>query len=155
MFVRAASGRDRYHVRAAGNSVTHEVLSVRNTTDITAATVCERLQQIAARNFSGPITRVLDNARHQRCALVQHLAASLSIERLFLPSDSRNPNLIERRWKFLKNTASYGRHHDTFANFRTTIDDGWNPLATTHRSELETLRTHNSQTFDNVSVLAA
>ena len=155
MFVRAASGRDRYNVLAAWNAVTHEVLSVRNTTYITAATVCELLQQIAARNFSGPITLVLDNARYQRCALVQNLAASLSIELLFLPSYSPNLNLIERLWKFLKKKSLYGRHHDTFANFRATIDDCLNQLATTHRAELETLMTHNFQTFDNVSVLAA
>lgn len=155
MFVRAASGRDRYNVLAAWNAVTQEVLSVRNTTYITAATVCELLPQIAARNFAGPITLVLDNARYQRCALVQNLAASLNIELLFLPSYSPNLNLIERLWKFIKKKSLYGRHHDTFANFRATIDDCLNQLATTHRSELETLMTHNFQTFDNVSVLAA
>jgi hypothetical protein len=52
LFVRAASGRDRYNVLAAWNAVSHEVLSVRNTTYVTAATVCDLLQQIAARNFT-------------------------------------------------------------------------------------------------------
>lgn len=154
MFVRAASGRDRYNVLAAWNAVTQEVLSVRNTTYITAATVCELLQQIAARNFAESVTLVLDNARYQRCALVQNLAASLNIELLFLPSYSPNLNLIERLWKFIKKKSLYGRHHDTFANFRATIDDCLSQLATTHRSELETLMTHNFQTFDHVSVLA-
>lgn len=155
LFVRAASGRDRYNVLAAWNAVSHEVLSVRNTTCVTAATVCELLHQIAARNFTVPITLVLDNARYQRCVLVQNLAATLNIELLFLPSYSPNLNLIERLWKFVKKKSLYGRHHDTFTNFRATIDDCLNQLATTYRAELETLMTHNFQTFDNVSVLAA
>ena len=49
-----------------------------------------------------PITVVLDNARYQRCALVQSLARSLRIELLFLPSYSPNLNLIERVWRYLK-----------------------------------------------------
>ena len=35
---------------------------------ITAATVCELRQQIAARDFAEPVTLVLDNARYQRGA---------------------------------------------------------------------------------------
>lgn len=155
MFVRAASGRDRYNVLAAWNAVTHEVLSIRNTTYVTAATVCELLEQIAARHFTVPITLVLDNARYQRCALVQNLAAQLNIELLFLPSYSPNLNLIERLWKFIKKKALYGRHHDNFTNFRATIDNCLNQLVTTYRSEIDTLMTHNFQTFDGVSVLAA
>ena len=45
---------------------------------------------------------MLDNARYQRCALVQDLARSLGIELLFLPSYSPNLNLIERVWRFVR-----------------------------------------------------
>ncbi len=33
-----------------------------------------------------PITLVLDNARYQKCKIVEELALSLSIELLYLPS---------------------------------------------------------------------
>ena len=154
-FVRAASGRQRYNVLAAWNAVTHEVLLVRNTTYITAESVCDLLRQVAAKNFTIPVTLVLDNARYQRCALVQNLAASLHIELLFLPSYSPNLNLIERLWKFLKKECLYARHHDNFANFQTTINNCLDQLATTHRDKLQTLMTHNFQTFEKVSFLAA
>ena len=52
------------------------------------------------------LTIVLDNARYQRCALVQSLAQSLGIELLFLPAYSPNLNLIERFWKFVKKHVS-------------------------------------------------
>jgi transposase len=42
-----------------------------------------------------PITLVLDNARYQKCKIVEELALSLSIELLYLPSYSPNLNLIE------------------------------------------------------------
>ena len=54
----------------------------------------------AALGLSIPITLVLDNARYQKCKLVQELADSLGIELLYLPSYSPNLNLIERLWKY-------------------------------------------------------
>jgi hypothetical protein len=40
-FVKAPSGRQRLHVRAAVNAVTHELFTVENRTYLTATTVCE------------------------------------------------------------------------------------------------------------------
>ena len=53
-----------------------------------------------------PITLVRDNARYQKCALVQALAESLGIELLYLPSCSPNLNLIERLWRFVRQESS-------------------------------------------------
>ena len=58
-----------------------------------------------------PVTLVLDNARYQRCLLVQDVAKELGIELLFLPSYSPNLNLIERLWKFVKKEVLNSRHH--------------------------------------------
>ena len=79
IFVRAASGRQRFNVLGAWNAVTRELIAVTNTTVVNTETMCELLRKIAALGLTGPITLVLDNARYQRNAVVQALAEQLSI----------------------------------------------------------------------------
>ena len=88
IFVRAASGRQRFNVLGAWNAVTHQLIAVTNTTVVNTETMCELLRKIAALGLTGPITLVLDNARYQRNAVVQALASQLGITLLFLPSYS-------------------------------------------------------------------
>jgi transposase len=152
-FIRAASGRQRYNVLGAWNAVTHELHWVANTTYVTAETVCQLLRDVAALGLAGPITIVLDNARYQRCALVQNLAQELGIELLFLPSYSPNLNLIERLWKYVKKQCLYGRHFASFTDFRAAIDRCLAAIPD-HDAKLKTLMTHRFQTFENVSFLA-
>jgi transposase len=155
VFVRAASGRQRFNVLGAWNAVTRELVAVTNTTVVNTETMCELLRKIAALGLAGPITMVLDNARYQRNAVVQSLAESLGIELLFLPSYSPNLNLIERLWKFIKRRSIYGRYHPTFANFRAAIEDTIDGLPTQYATDLATLMTLNFQRFENVSLMAA
>jgi transposase len=155
IFVRAASGRQRFNVLGAWNAVTRELVTVTNTTVVNTETMCELLRKIAALGLTGPITLVLDNARYQRNAVVQALAKQLGITLLFLPSYSPNLNLIERLWKFIKRRALYGRYHPNFATFQAAIQDVLDGLATTHQKSLETLMTLNFQRFENASLLNA
>ncbi len=122
-FVRAASGRQRFNVLGAWNAVTRELIAVTNTTVVNTETMCEWLRKIADLGLTGPITLVLDNARYQRNAVVEALAAQLGITLLFLPSYSPNLNLIERLWKFTKRRALYGRYHPTFRDFQAAIQE--------------------------------
>ena len=154
MHVRAASGRQRYNVLGALNAVTHELVTEINTTYITALSVCALLRKIANRSGSGPTTLVMDNARYQRCALVQDSAKELGIELLFLPSYSPNLNLIERR-KFVKKEVLNSRHHQDFKKFQTAIDGCLAEMQTKHQGKLATLLTHNFQTWGDVSILNA
>jgi transposase len=154
-YVRAASGRQRYNVLGALNAVTHELVTEINTTYINAESVCALLRKIASAGGLLPITLVLDNARYQKCALVQNLAKELGIELLFLPSYSPNLNLIERLWKFMKKEALNSRHHQDFKKFQEAIDRCIADLSTRHKSNLETLMAHNFQTWGNVSLLNA
>lgn len=89
------------------NAVTHELVSVCNNCYIRSETVCELLHKINNLGLTVPITLVMDNARYQRCYLVQELATRLDIELLFLPPYSPNLNLIERLWKFVRKTCLY------------------------------------------------
>ena len=155
LYVRAASGRQRYNVLGALNAVTHELVTEINTTYITATSVCALLRRIASRGGLVPVTLVLDNARYQRCALVTGVAKELGIELLFLPSYSPNLNLVERLWKFVKKEVLNSRHHQDFQRFQEAIDGCLADLPTKHRDKLATLLTHNFQTWNNVSLLNA
>ena len=135
--------------------MTRELIAVTNTTVVNTETMCEWLRKIADLGLTGPITLVLDNARSQRNAVVQAWAAQLGITLWFLPSYSPNLNLIERRWKFTKRRALYGRYHPTFRDFQAAIQevlDGW---STKYSQQLASLMTLNFQQFDDVSLMAA
>lgn len=155
IYVRAASGRQRFNVLGAWNAVTRELIAVTNTTVVNTDTMCELLRKIANLGLAGPITLVLDNARYQRNAVVQALAAELGLSLLFLPSYSPNLNLIERLWKFMKQRALYGRYHPTFGDFRAAIQEVQDGLSTKYAEGLATLMTLNFQQFEDVSLMAA
>lgn len=65
VFVRGASGRQRYNVLGAVDSHTKKITTVTNNTYITAPTVCELLTKLRQANRNMPITIVLDNARYR------------------------------------------------------------------------------------------
>ena len=155
IYIRAASGRQRFNVLGAWNAVTHDLITVTNTTVVNTETMSELLRKIAALGLIGPITLVLDNARYQHNAAVQALAKELGIRLLFLPSYSPNLNLIERLWKFIKRRTLYGRYYPTFADFQAAIQETLDGLSTTHAEPLKTLMTLKFQRFENVSLMAA
>jgi transposase len=155
LFVRAASGRKRYNVLGALDAVTHRLIRVTDHGYINAESVCALLRAVAEASVGLPITLVLDNARYQKCALVQTLAASLGIELLYLPSYSPNLNLIERLWRFVRKESLNSTYYEAFEQFTTAIDQCLDGLPTVHKSEMETLLTHKFQMFGDVPLLAA
>jgi transposase len=154
VFVRAASGRQRFNVLGAWNAVTRQLVAVTNTTVVNTDTMCELLSTIAAQGLVGLITVVLDNAKYQRNNIAQGLAAELNIRLLFLPSYSPNLNLIERLWGFAKRHSVYGKYHANFDSFRAAIENTLAKIPTTHAQRLESLMTLKFQEFKDVSLLA-
>src|SRR3954453_9477462 len=155
LFVRAASGRRRHNVLGALDAVTHRLIRVTNQGYINAESVCSLLRAVAGAAVGLPITLVLDNARYQKCAVVQELAATLKIELLYLPSYSPNLDLIERRWRFVRVESLNSTYHERFEDFRAAIDGCLDGLGTGHKGEMERLMTHKFQTFEDVPLLAA
>jgi len=156
LYIRAASGRKRYNVLGALNAVSHKLIQVSNHSYINAESVCLLLRAVADAAAPGiPITLVLDNARYQKCALVDNLAKQLGIELLYLPSYSPNLNLIERVWKFVKSETLRSTYYANYEDFTTAIQQCLDDLPTRHKAAMDSLLTHNFQTFENVSFLAA
>jgi transposase len=100
-----------------------------------------------------PITVVLDNARYQRCLLVQQTACDLGIELLFLPPYSPNLNLIERFWKFVKKRCLYSKYYPHAAAFQEAILGCISQASSKHKEELDSLLTLNFQTFKKVPMV--
>ena len=148
IFIQAPSGRQRFNVLGALNAVTHELITVTNDTYINAASVCELLHKLADLQLDVPITLFLDNARYQKCDLVQTTAKSLHIELCFLPPYSPNLNLIERLWKFVKKECLYSEYYSDFTKFKTAILDCLGQTHTTHKKKLDSLLTLHFQTFE-------
>ena len=127
------------NVLAALKAITHEVLTVQNLTYITAETVCELLRLLASSQPGIPVTVILDNARYQRCALVQTVAETLGMEWLYLPTYSPNLNLIERFWKFVKKQCLYSKYYPDSESFQQAIMTCIAQAPICHKEELEKL----------------
>jgi transposase len=155
LHVRAASGRKRFNVLAALDAVSHKLIPVSNHSYINAESVCLLLRAVADATSGMPITLVLDNARYQKCVLVSELAKQLGIEMLYLPSYSPNSNLIERVWKFVKAECLRTKYYDNYDKFNAAIQQCLDDLPTKHKAAMDSLLTHNFQTFEKVSLIAA
>jgi len=155
VFVRAASGRQRFNVLGAWDAVARRLLAVTNTTVVNTETMCELLRKIAAPGLAGPITLVLDNARYQRNSWVMQVAEECGIELLFLPSYSPNLNLIERYWRLIRKEALYGRYYANFAGFRAGIEEAMRKLRDEKKDKVKSMMTLKFQSFADVSVQAA
>jgi transposase len=154
LLMRGPSGRKRFNVLGAIDAITHELTTVCNDTVVNAETVCALLRTLAARYVGLPLTLVLDNARYQRCAVVQELAKELRIELLFLPAYSPNLNLIERLWKFVKKECLSCRYYEDFARFKAAIIECLDEVEGKHKLSIKSLITLNFQTFENPQLLA-
>lgn len=152
VFIKAPAGRQRFNVLGALNALTHQVITVTNTTYINAQSVCELLRTLAALKLTMPITLVMDNARYQRCQVVYDQASALGIELLFLPPYSPNLNLIERLWKFVKKKSLYSVYYENFECFTRAIQECLGQTDTTYKSELDTLLTLNFQDFRKIHI---
>jgi transposase len=142
LFVRAASGRKRYDVPGASDAVTHRLIRVTNHDDINAGSVCALLRAVAQAGVGLPVTLVLDNARYQKCAVVQAPAAALKIELRYLPGYSPNLNPTERLWRFLRKGSLDSVYDEDSTRSTSAIDRCPDDLPTAHKDATETLLTH-------------
>ena len=154
MFIKAPSGRQRFNVLGALNAISHEMVVITNTEYINAYSVCQLLVKLSQRFSRVPITIVLDNARYQKCKLVQATANLFDIELLYLPAYSPNLNLIERMWKFVKKKCLNSRYYPDFASFTTSITQVLSKTNGCYKKELDSLLSLNFQSFKKSRIMA-
>ena len=153
IFISSPSGRKRYNVLGALNAITKEIVTVSNDEYINGESVCALLAKLARRKCDDvPITVVLDNAKYQRCAVVEEYAQAVDIELLFLPPYSPNLNLIERLWKFVRKNCLYSKYYEHFKNFKAAIAECLENKTGRIMQELETLLTCEFQSFKNINI---
>jgi transposase len=112
------------------------------------------LFKLADLGLGVPIVLVLDNAKYQKCKLVQSHAKELGIELCYLPSYSPQLNLIERFWKFIRNECLYSKYYANFSDFKAAISNCIATANTDKQSKLDSLLTLKFQTLKKVDVLA-
>ena len=152
IFIPTPSGRYRYNVSGCINAVTHDLITVCNTSYINALSVIELLEKIYEKhkNETIPVSVFLDNAKYQHCNIVKKRANDLKIELMFLPSYSPNLNLIERLWKWLKKDCLNCKYYYEFEKFTNAIDNSLNKVANGQvKDELDMLLSLKFQSFDN------
>jgi transposase len=156
IFVEAACGRSRHNVLGAFDFVTKHMVTVTNTTYITATQVVELFGKLIEANPGLVIYIVLDNARCQKCKLINEFTKNNPmIELLYLPPYSPNLNVIERVWKFLKGRLADAAYIETFSEFQAIINGVLNNLGSEYLDQMTSLTTANVQTFKDVRILGA
>jgi transposase len=148
-FVRTFSGRSRYNVLGALNLVTKNMTTITNKTYITATEVCELISKIVIEYHGQKISLILDNAKYQRCKIVQAVALEFGIELVFIPPYSPNLNLIERYWQFVKDKLRR-KYFDKFSIFCETIDSIAACKDKKDKKEVERLISTKIQLFDDL-----
>ncbi|MDQ3843487.1 MAG: IS630 family transposase [Bacteroidota bacterium] len=153
IFIRATSGRNRINVLGAVHALTQKIVTMTNTTYLTADTLIEFLQLLKKKFCDKPLVVVLDNARYQHCAVVKAVAEKLNITLLFLPPYSPNLNIIERLWKFTKKKILYAKYYDQPKAFHAAIENFFKDVSKKYKSELKSLLTLKFQFFDEKNSL--
>ena len=148
-FLKTFSGRKRYNVLGALDYTTKRVLTVANDSYITATEVCEMLRKISEEYVGKAVYLVLDNARYQKCNVVQELARQLRIELVYIPPYSPNLNLIERLWKFVKGELR-SKYYDDFDLFQQKINAIIDSTTQENKARVTKLIGKKIQLFDSL-----
>jgi transposase len=151
-FIRTYSGRQRYNVLGALNFVTKKLTTIVNDTYITSTEICGLLRKLAEEYAGIPICLILDNARYQKCAIVETLARELGIALTYIPSYSPNLNLVERLWKHVKSRLRI-KYYCEFEEFKGKIDSIIDDTSKKDKHYIDRLIGERVQFFDDVPIV--
>ncbi len=148
VFIKSSAGRKRYNVLGAVNAITKKIHTLTNDSYVNAQTIIDFLEQLRKTHQDGkPIYIVLDNARYQKCQIVQYMAWFLDIHLVYIPPYSPNLNIIERLWKWTKKKCLYAKFYENFQDFKEAIDHTLDKANQRHQKELDRLLSLKFQRF--------
>ena len=78
-------------------------------------------EALEARHPEDRITVICDNARYYKCKKVEEWLRTHRVDVVYLPPYSPNLNLIERLWKYLRQTVLDTTYYETLDAFRKAI----------------------------------
>ncbi|MDR0571683.1 MAG: transposase [Rickettsiales bacterium] len=148
-FFMTFSGRTYYNVLSALNIVSKKMTTITNNSYIFAPQICESLKKISSEYVGKAIYIILDNARYQKCKIVQKLADELSITLVYIPPYSPNLNVIERFWKYVKSDLRV-KYFNNFQEFCDHIDSIVECRDENAKKSLDKLITDKVQLFDDL-----
>jgi len=119
----ANTGRRRLNIIGAINPVNLQPTVMLTEENCCVEVIEAFLQEIKSQySTASSICIILDNAKYQRAYSVQHKAAQLNINLVYLPPYCPNLNLIERLWKYFKKKIMKNRYYPTFSEFETCVE---------------------------------
>src|SRR5437660_2381434 len=139
-YVGVGNGRKRLNILGAYCPDDHDSTDLRLTKEnITGEQFVKLLEKMLAKHpGTEKFILYLDNARYYSKPVVKEwLAKHRQFRLVFLPAYSPNLNLIERLWKFLRETA-LNRWHKTFEAMQDAVAEVLDHLER-HRGELDSL----------------
>jgi transposase len=138
------------------DAVSRVLTVVCNDTYVNSLTVCELLLKLTIEYPKIKLAVILDNARYQRCSIVEEYAKSLKIDLVFLPAYSPHLNLIERLWKWIKKDCLYGRYYSKFSEFKAAINNSVEKVNLPEsKASILSLLSWKFQTFNNTQIRTA
>lgn len=116
--IKANTGRDRLNINGAVNVAKTDVI-IHADVSVNAQSTIMLFDKMLVNQPQGTLHIIADNARYYRSNLVaEYLKTQPRINLIFLPPYSPNLNLIERYWRFFKQKILYGKHYQTFLEFK-------------------------------------
>ena len=147
--VPSAYGRKRVNLLGFLEPVNYETERVMNDSYLNSDSVCEGLEKLRKKYPDEFIYVILDNAAYQRCRKVKRKAEELNINLVFLPPYSPNLNLIERLWKFLRQTILSNKYYQTFEDFFSAVGNFIDTLHVRCKEQLQSLLSFHFEVFDS------
>ena len=117
------SGRERVNRNAARNAQAPTQVHLDETDCVNAQSAQRRYEKILAAHPEGPVYVGCDNARYYKNKALTAWLADKRLVQIFLPPYSPNLNLMERRWKFLRQKIIDTAFYRTKGQFKTAVLD--------------------------------
>lgn len=133
------TGRKRVNIHGALNINTHKLISVIDDR-INGDSFIELLNKVKrTQKKNKKAYFILDNAGyHKSEQILNYLKLNKWVKLVFLPPYYPHLNLIERVWKYFKQSVLYNRYYPDFSSFKNSCA---NFLKDNHRKKLTTLLT--------------